>query len=285
MSKFYSFQCTRCLTPFSTKRGLSLHWNRLNKCTIVNDTLSTTDKNPNNNQIPLKKKPKRDNTFTVDDCTNDFDTCFSENNYIDNKSAKKPFIYSNDTKVEVKLLHLLNDIGAPKYAFKVIMEWAHEAYVTGYKFQPKCTSQELQVKRIERWLNMTNCQPFQKNVTLPPDNLELKVTCFPFIPMLESLFNDPEINHNDNLVQSKHGDPFSKYISPNGKLGEVNSGKWYKDAYKLLIKDKEKDCLCPIIFAMDKTTISNMASLQVFAIMFTTTLFNLKVCYNFLSCH
>ena len=37
--------------------------------------------------------------------------------------------------------------------------------------------------------------------------------------------------------------------------------------------DPNKDFLLPIIFAMDKTTISSTAGLHVFALMFTTTLF------------
>ena len=74
---------------------------------------------------------------------------------------------------------------------------------------------------------MNNCKPVQKEVCLPPDNLQLKAICFPSLSMLSSLFDNLVINQNSNLVISKNGDPFSKYISPNGNLSEVNSGHWY----------------------------------------------------------
>ena len=56
-------------------------------------------------------------------------------------------------------------------------------------------------------------------------------------------------------------------------MNEVNSGYWYHQAFQNCVKDPTSDFLMPIIFAMDKTTISNSAHLNVYAIMFTTTLF------------
>lgn len=91
--------------------------------------------------------------------------------------------------------------------------------------------------------------------------------------MLASLLKDKDLNRMGNLVVNKH-DRFFKYVSPTGKLGEVNSGQWYQKAYATMIKDSEKDFLLPIIFAMDKTSISNTADLHVYAVMFTTTIFN-----------
>src|SRR5687768_7836626 len=94
--------------------------------------------------------------------------------------------------------------------------------------------------------------------------------------MLSSLLNDKSINKLSNLVVNKN-DRFAKYEPPTGKLGEVNSGSWYQNAYSTMIsKDPEKDFLMPIIFAMDKTTISNLGHLHVYAVMFTTTIFNCK---------
>ena len=101
--------------------------------------------------------------------------------------------------------------------------------------------------------------------------------------MLESLFNDPEISHESNLVINLD-DPFSQYKSKNGILGEVNSGSWYRQAYKNMVHNSSEDFLCPIIFAMDKTTISNMLSLHVYAVMFTTTISDFKVNFWVLFC-
>ena len=127
---------------------------------------------------------------------------------------------------------------------------------------------------MEKHSSLNLMQPYIKSVTLPPDNLELNVTCFDFSSMLCSLLNDKELNQLSNLVVNQN-DHFGKYISPTGKLGEVNSGRWYQDAYSNLVKDPANDFLLPIIFAMDKTTISSTLDLHVYAIMFTATIFNL----------
>ena len=74
------------------------------------------------------------------------------------------------------------------------MEWAADAYNSGYNFVPKCKTFKQKIKKMEKWLNMTSCSPYQKDIILPPDNLPLKVTCFPFLPMLKSLFDDPKLN-------------------------------------------------------------------------------------------
>ena len=43
-----------------------------------------------------------------------------------------------------------------------------------------------------------------------------------------------------------------------------------------MVRDTNKNFLLPIIFAMDKTTISSTARMSVYAVMFTTTLFDYK---------
>ena len=72
---------------------------------------------------------------------------------------------------------------------------------------------------------------------------------------------------------------FGKYDPPNNRYGEVNSGKWYQNAYNNCINDPEKDFLCPIIFSNDKTTLSDIGDLHVDGIFMTTSLLNNKVLY------
>ena len=173
-------------------------------------------------------------------------------------------------------MKLLFDINASNYAFKEIMNWAKNAYHSGYMLNCKTSTYESQMKHLERYSNLQNLRLEIKLVTLPPDNLQLNVTCFNFTSMLSDLMNDKSLNKISNLVVNKE-DRFAKYESPNGKLGVVNSGYWYQNAYTTMIQDPVKDFLLPIIFAMDKTTISNSAHLHVFAVMFTTTIFDCKV--------
>ena len=193
-----------------------------------------------------------------------------------NEEENNIFSFHNDERVESNLLGLMVEIGAPNYAYKKIMNWAKDAFCTNYQFNPKATNYKSQIKAIENHSNLGDLRPKMKRVTLPPDNLTLDVTCYNFTTMLASLLNDKNLNAMSNLVVNSH-DPFTKYVSPNGKLGEVNSGYWYHQAYTNVIKDPCNDFLLPIIFAMDKTTISTNAHLHVFVILFTTTIFKRSI--------
>ena len=115
---------------------------------------------------------------------------------------------------------------------------------------------------------------------LPDDKLDVVVFDFP--TMLASLFNSPLVNKTEKLVVNPNN-RFGKYVSPDGCLGEVNSGQWYANAYSNLVKDPDNDFLFPIIFTMDKTVISEMGGLNVYVILFTTSIFNRQVCP--LLCH
>ena len=211
--------------------------------------------------------------------TNDLDSIHSDVNIDESTMCNisfpakfDSFTFHNDDCIENNLLKLIVDIGAPDYAFKKILPWAKDAYNTGYKFNPRKTNYKSQIQSKEKHSNLQHLRPKTKRVMLPPDNLIMDVTCYDFSSMLSALLNDTDLNQISNLVVNPL-DLFSKYVSPNGKLGEVNSGLWYQQAFNSMVKDISKDFLLPIIFAMDKTSISSSANLHVFAIMFTTTLF------------
>ena len=80
-----------------------------------------------------------------------------------------------------------------------------------------------------------------------------------------------------NLLVNKKN-PISKYVSHNGKLVKINSGSWYEQAYKSMVKDPNQDYLLPIIFAKNKITISSTACMSVYALVFITTSFDYKTC-------
>lgn len=278
MSNFSMYKCGNCSRYFDSSKGLSLHWYHHSECRESHIPLSIQD--PTcciNSSFNKRQKTKQTNDSNIQD--NPYhDYIYDQRTVYDNEDENIDcFVYSNNSRVEVSLLKIINEIGAPHYAYKLLMDWAQDAYVTGYKFASLCSTYSQQIKKIEKWLSLSNCKPFQNQVILEPDNLSLKVTCFPFVLMLQSILSDPELNQESNLVVPLNGTHFCKYKPPDGLLGEVNTGYWYRLAYKNMVKNPESDFLCPIIFSMDKTTLSNMGSLHVYAIMFTTTLFNAKV--------
>jgi hypothetical protein len=160
------------------------------------------------------------------------------------------------------------------------MEWAQTAVNNGYAFKPMPKQYERQINHLERFVGLEACRPTEVSVDMYPhlqEDNKLDVVVFDFPSMLRaSLFNCPILNKPANLVVNPN-DRFGKYKSPDGRLGEVNSSQWYATAYETLINDPCKDFLCPIIFTMDKTVISEMGGLSVYVILFATSILNRAV--------
>jgi hypothetical protein len=196
-------------------------------------------------------------------------------------AVRFPQPYTSGQKHEIELLKIIQSNGAPNGSFQQIMEWAQSAAHDGYDFKPRPKQYERQIAHIERFVGMGACRPTEVTVpmypNLQPDD-KLDVVVFDFPSMLASLFECPILNQPENLVVNPN-DRFGKYQSPDGRLGEVNSGQWYDTAYDTLVKDPNTDFLCPIIFTMDKTVISEMGGLSVYVILFTTSIFNRSVSY------
>lgn len=187
------------------------------------------------------------------------------------------FHHSSEIVHEIKLIKILTEIGAPLYAYKTLMEWAHKAQMSNFNFDTSHKTYQQTMKYLEEDLKFHIDRPKYVPVRLVQDNTILQVVVFDVKKTLSSLFDDPNLNQFKNLVVNGQN-RFAKYEPIDGCYGEVNSGLWYQNAYNSCIKDPNKEFLCPIILASDKTTLSEMGDLHVDAIFMTTTLFNTKVC-------
>ena len=90
--------------------------------------------------------------------------------------------------------------------------------------------------------------------------------------MLSLLLNDKELNQLLNIVISKN-DPFAKYRSLSGKLGEINTWYWSHEAYKNRVTDPSTDFLYQWYLLWTKLQYLALANSNIYAIMFTTTIF------------
>jgi hypothetical protein len=90
-----------------------------------------------------------------------------------------------------------------------------------------------------------------------------------------SLLQDMGIMSDINNLAVNLLNPFGRYMSPDGRLGEVNSGKWYDRAYNNLINSKAEppEFLIGVILYCDKTgtTVQQRHGLE--PVMMTFTLF------------
>jgi hypothetical protein len=300
-----NYTCFACNTPYPSKRALTMHINRSNFCrgilqqkfivqysprladrladSVINHpnmkegsgsneniAKSSSTTSADDNTVPIEQtlEAMADTSVRSNDET-------SKNDLIDHKTSQ-PFYHTNGLRCEIKLLKLLDEIGTPLYAYKAIMDWAKDAYLSNYDFNPRHSERNDAVKYLENLLHMNACRPKTIPVQLQGDNMKLEVVVFDVVAMLSSLLNDPELTQEENLVVSTK-DRFSKYETEDNRLGEVNSGLWYERAYQNMIKNPDKDFLCPLILASDKTTLSEKGDLHIDAIFMTTSIFNIKV--------
>ena len=98
--------------------------------------------------------------------------------------------------------------------------------------------------------------PEKQLVLLEGNDDHITMVYFPFINQLKSLLDNKILNRKENLVINAQ-DPFGKYNSDDGLLGEVLTGSWYNKAYNNLFMDQNKDFLCPIIAYCDACQISD----------------------------
>ena len=106
------------------------------------------------------------------------------------------------------------------------MFWAKDAYQSGYKFNTKSTTYKNKIMKMQNFSHLEYLRLNFKEVILPKNKLSLQFTCFNFTTLLSELLKDITLNQMSNLVVNTM-DRFSKYISPSGKLGKINSGYWY----------------------------------------------------------
>lgn len=71
------------------------------------------------------------------------------------------FMHTNQIRVENNLLKLVSDMNVPNDAFKKTVDWANDALMTRYQFNPKTTKYRRQLVQME---NFSNLKPISQIV-------------------------------------------------------------------------------------------------------------------------
>jgi hypothetical protein len=131
------------------------------------------------------------------------------------------------------------------------------------------------IDHIERRFNLGHCRPMQATVVFPEHDLSIEmITRFDFLSQLYSLITNKSLAGDLAQLDVNPEDSFSKYQSPNRRLGAFNSGKWYAKAHTQLCTNFN-DWLCPIIYACDETlVVSHLGRASVTPLVFTLSIFN-----------
>ena len=180
----------------------------------------------------------------------------------------------NSRRSEITLLKILNEIDAPLYAFEVIMDWARDAFCSGYKFNPVQRTYQTQISHLQQLLFMENLRPTSVLVNLPGKRTDdsIHVTTFDFISQFINLLSDPQLNSPPNL-QVNPADPFSCYQPPDGRLNESLSGSWYKNAWDYMEEHTQCNFMIPIILYIDKTVLSISGKLTIYPVQMSLSIF------------
>jgi len=226
MTKFTCNGCHR--RGFKNSRSLSAHFQHHKQCKQIHYmfiTRNTRNEDKHNHRIPsssgltqqsthfsntFESLPNIDEPIIKETETDDEPNVSADNDDISiNSKNKNSYVFTNASRVECHLLKILFDMAAPNYAFKEIMNWAKDAYKSGYKFNPKTTAYKNQILQIQKYNNLEYLCPSLKNIVLPTDDLNLQVTCFNFTTILSALLNDSDLNKMSNLVVNNKR-PFCK---------------------------------------------------------------------------
>ena len=149
-----------------------------------------------------------------------------------NNTRRPSLAFTTDQKWTIGLLEFLDDMNAPDYVFKSIMEWARDAHADGYSFRAVAggVSRSKNVDSLINWVHnarLVLSSVLTVNYPHPPDS---DVICFDFVPQLLSLLQNRSIMTADNLVIDVN-DPLKPYTSPDNLLNEAISGSEYRKAY------------------------------------------------------
>ena len=163
---------------------------------------------------------------------------------------------TRDFRVEAALMKIVSDSRAPLGIYRLIMEWAKDAFMSGHQFCPKTMECQSQMKLIEEIHKLTCLQP--KFTPLPLKNCPNPIKCvhFDFKSHFESLINDPNLNHPKNLVVNPT-DPFLPFVPADNRLGEILTGFWCAHAVATMVSDKCEEFVFPLVISTDKTHTSS----------------------------
>ena len=175
----------------------------------------------------------------------------------------------------VNLLKILEDAQCPDYLLQKIIQWAYNAKLEGFDFNPTATTRKANIQWMYNALEHSHrALPQVLRVNLEHHDKLQDVICFDFVPALLSLLQDESLMVTENLVINKDY-PMSMYFPSDSKLGEANSGSRYRELYQEFASGKNQ-LLVPIIMYLDGTVIDSKGHIDICPVSFTTSLFSEK---------
>jgi len=172
-----------------------------------------------------------------------------------------------DVVAGVKLLGLFANKRVPKGLYEQVVKW-HMEHLNA---KTMTTRQKL-LQKLEARYHMALCKPLEQSLVLPYSGSRIKLCCHDFKAQLQALLSDPRIRDDNYLFYNK--DPFAPPPEEWTHIGDINTGRCYRETYKQLITDPGRQVLLPIIFYMDGAVTGQFDNLPIEILKFTLGIFN-----------
>ncbi|KAI2513145.1 hypothetical protein MHU86_1183 [Fragilaria crotonensis] len=129
----------------------------------------------------------------------------------------------------VNLLKILEDSQCPDYMLQSILEWAYNAKVDGFDFNPKATTRKANIAWMYQALEKSHQLLLQVVSTVLEDHDDVANTvCFDFTVALLSLLQNDALMSPENLVINPDN-PTSMFRPADNKVGEAHTAQRYRD--------------------------------------------------------
>lgn len=203
--------------------------------------------------------------------------------YVEQSLQNTRQFLDNEVKT-IELMGILRESKASLRTYEEIMRWhylvtgqlkRHEGMGKVHDF----ISRKKIFQSLEQRYNYKDKLGIIDTITLPSSNARAKIVRNDFKYCLWSLLADPRIEDDDYLFFDDNPWAAPPELSPNDKenfIGDINTGRAYRESYVHYIRKPGKQVLLPLILYIDGAATGQFANLPVTPLKFTLGIFNRK---------
>ena len=133
---------------------------------------------------------------------------------------------------------------------------------------------KLNVPKIQHY-NFT-LRPVQKIVRLKDTTIDIHVPTFDIVSQITSMLNNRFLMKKAHTIY--HRTQFTDPVSTNSDIiDDIESTQWFANAHKSIIKDKNSEIVCPLIFFIDGISIDSYGRTSLEPVIFTMGIFKRQI--------